>query len=39
MNSASESFGSRRDFLQWAAAAAGVAAVSPVVGLSADPDP
>jgi len=39
MNSASQSFGSRREFLQWAAAAAGVAAVSPVVGLSADPDP
>ena len=30
---------SRREFLQWTAAAAGAAVLSPVVGLAADPDP
>ncbi len=39
MNSADQSFGSRREFLQLTAAAAGVAVLSPVVGLAADPDP
>ena len=37
MNSAALSLGSRREFLQWTAA--GVAALSPIVGLAADPDP
>ena len=39
MTSAALSLGSRREFLQWTAAAAGVAALSPIVGLAADPDP
>ena len=39
MNSVVRSLGSRREFLQWTAAAAGVAVLSPVVGFAADPDP
>ncbi len=39
MDSATRSLGSRREFLQWTAAAAGVAVLSPVVGFAADPDP
>ena len=39
MDSAARSLGSRREFLQWTAAAAGVAVLSPVVGFAADPDP
>ena len=39
MNFAAQSFGSRREFLQWTAAAAGVAVLSPVVGFAADSDP
>ena len=39
MNSAALSLGSRREFLQWTAAATGVAAMSPIIGLAADPDP
>ncbi len=39
MDSAASSLGSRREFLQWTAAAAGVAALSPVVGFAADADP
>ncbi len=39
MDSAVRSLGSRRKFLQWTAAAAGVAVLSPVVGFAADPDP
>ena len=39
MDSAVRSLGSRREFLQWTAAAAGVAVLSPVVGFAADPDP
>ena len=39
MNSAAWSLSSRREFLQWTAAAAGVAALSPIIGLAADPDP
>ena len=34
MNSAALSLGSRREFLQWTAAA-GVAAMSPIIGLAA----
>lgn len=39
MNSAAQFLGSRREFLQWTAATAGVAAISPVIGLAADSDP
>ena len=39
MNSVVRSLGSRREFLQWTTAAAGVAVLSPVVGFAADPDP
>ena len=39
MNRSAVSPGSRRDFLQWTAAAAGAALLSPVVGFAADSDP
>ncbi len=39
MGSVVRSLGSRREFLQWTAAAAGVAVLSPVFGFAADPDP
>ncbi len=39
MNHFVQSLGSRREFLQWTAAAAGAAALSPIVGFAADPDP
>ncbi len=39
MNSVAQSFVSRREFLRWTGAAAGVAVLSPVVGFAADADP
>ena len=39
MNSVAQSFVSRRDFLRWTGAAAGVAVLSPTFGFAADTDP
>ena len=39
MNHSARLFGSRREFLQWTAAAAGAVALSPVASFAADPDP
>ena len=39
MNSVAQSFVSRRDFLRWTGAAAGVAVLSPTFGFDADADP